>query len=169
MNLCHNCKKETNNPMFCSRSCAAITNNKLMPKRRSKNKCKFCNTPVQHKTLYCSGICKDLAVKQRKANRPAKQSATISHLKWRHKRKLKYIEYKGGKCENCGYDKCPAVLEFHHLDPSKKDFSITSHKSPKVWELVKPELDKCILFCANCHREEHFKIDNPTLPDELIP
>lgn len=31
------------------------------------------------------------------------------------------IEYMGGKCVRCGYDKCQAALEFHHLDPSKKD------------------------------------------------
>lgn len=37
--------------------------------------------------------------------------------RWRD-RKLFAIEYKGGKCESCGYDKCPDVLEFHHLDPS---------------------------------------------------
>ena len=28
------------------------------------------------------------------------------------------VQYKGGKCERCGYNKCIRALEFHHLDPS---------------------------------------------------
>lgn len=39
--------------------------------------------------------------------------------------KLKAIEYKGGKCQICGYNKCTGALEFHHLDPTKKDFNIS--------------------------------------------
>jgi len=39
-----------------------------------------------------------------------------------HRRtKKKAIVYKGGKCQMCGYNKCPAALDFHHLDPSTKD------------------------------------------------
>ena len=67
--------------------------------------------------------------------------------------KLKCVEYKGGKCELCGYDKNISALEFHHVDSTQKDFGIsTTHR---VWELVKSELDKCMLLCANCHREIH--------------
>lgn len=32
------------------------------------------------------------------------------------------VEYKGGKCENCGYDKFIGALDFHHIDSSDKDF-----------------------------------------------
>ena len=53
------------------------------------------------------------------------------------------------------YDKCMSALEFHHLDPKEKDFSISTNI--KSLDLIKKELDKCILLCANCHREEHFK------------
>lgn len=42
----------------------------------------------------------------------------------REKLKKDAIEYKGGKCQICGYDKCDSALEFHHLDPSQKDFGI---------------------------------------------
>lgn len=69
--------------------------------------------------------------------------------------KNKAIKYKGGKCEKCGYDNIefPAVFDFHHLDPTAKDFAIGS--SSKSWKNIKPELDKCALLCANCHRIEH--------------
>ena len=32
------------------------------------------------------------------------------------------VQYKGGKCQICGYNKCPQALEFHHLSPNGKDF-----------------------------------------------
>lgn len=74
-----------------------------------------------------------------------------------HRRKLKRmaIEYKGGKCQICNYDKSIYALDFHHLDKNQKDFSI-ANKSYS-WERIKSELDKCILVCSNCHREIHEK------------
>ena len=67
------------------------------------------------------------------------------------------VAYKGGKCENCGYDHCMDALEFHHLNPLQKDFNISSKGYTRSWDRVKAELDKCILLCANCHREVHVK------------
>lgn len=64
------------------------------------------------------------------------------------------LEYKGNKCQCCGYDKCIAALEFHHLDPSAKDPNFVRMKNGQ-FEKMKPELDKCILVCSNCHREIH--------------
>ncbi len=75
---------------------------------------------------------------------------------FRIKRKQKCIDYKGGKCEKCGYKKCNSALEFHHLDPSKKDFGISQNGMPRSWEKVQKELDKCILICSNCHKELHY-------------
>ena len=68
--------------------------------------------------------------------------------------KAKAIEYKGGKCERCGYSKYVGALEFHHRDPTKKDFSI-GHGSIRSWARTKEELDKCIMLCSNCHKEVH--------------
>lgn len=75
--------------------------------------------------------------------------------KRRHKTKEILIEYKGGKCEICGYNKCVEALEFHHKDPTKKDFGIGQKGYTRSIELNKKEVDKCILVCANCHREIH--------------
>lgn len=69
--------------------------------------------------------------------------------------KLKAIEYKGGKCTKCGYDKCYAAMDFHHMDPTQKDFNLRDMIRIK-WNLVLLELDKCDLLCATCHREEHY-------------
>ena len=69
--------------------------------------------------------------------------------------KKKAVEYKGGKCECCGYNKCMAALDFHHVDSSEKD---SNWKKMRAWkfEKVKKELDKCRLVCRNCHAEIHY-------------
>lgn len=72
---------------------------------------------------------------------------------YRKRTKQELVKYKGGKCQICGYNKCNEALDFHHLDPSQKDFSLSGqHKSI---ELLKKEVDKCILLCCRCHREVH--------------
>jgi hypothetical protein len=65
------------------------------------------------------------------------------------------VEYKGGKCKRCGYDRCIEALEFHHTDPTKKDFNVSQYGYTRSWKRVVEELGKCIMLCANCHRELH--------------
>jgi hypothetical protein len=70
-------------------------------------------------------------------------------------RKIQYVIHLGGACLHCGlkYDgKNAALFDFHHRDPSTKDFTIRSR-----WDLSKvlPELEKCDVLCANCHRLHH--------------
>lgn len=76
----------------------------------------------------------------------------------RRRQKLKQIaiEYKGGKCEKCGYDKnIPWVYDFHHVEPGEKDFKISTYSGSE--KKMKEELDKCIMLCSNCHREIHYQ------------
>ena len=68
--------------------------------------------------------------------------------------KRKAIEYKGGKCQICGYKKSVSALEFHHKNASEKDHNFKHYRYWK-FDRIKIELDKCILLCANCHREQH--------------
>jgi hypothetical protein len=63
------------------------------------------------------------------------------------------VEYKGGKCQICGYNKCSAAFDFHHVDPREKDFTIS--KRMTTFGAIRKELDKCVLLCATCHREVH--------------
>jgi predicted transcriptional regulator len=92
--------------------------------------------------------------KNEKSNIPKKIRQSNSVISWRRRSKLKLIEYKGGRCEKCGYNKCQMALEFHHLNPSEKDFTIGG----KSWSFdkLKSEVDKCILVCSNCHKEIHY-------------
>lgn len=70
--------------------------------------------------------------------------------------KKELVDYKGGKCQKCGYNKCITALEFHHNNGNKD----TDIAKMIVYMLdiavLKKEADKCELLCANCHREEHF-------------
>lgn len=75
------------------------------------------------------------------------------------------IGYKGAKCCICGYNKCEEALEFHHLDSTQKDFGISDKGYTRSWSKVKKELDKCLLLCANCHREIHAGLQ---LPQEIV-
>lgn len=65
------------------------------------------------------------------------------------------VKYLGGKCAICGYNKSIASLDFHHVNPNEKDTSFYNLKA-KFSDKFKKELDKCILLCANCHRELHY-------------
>ena len=76
----------------------------------------------------------------------------------RKKVRQKAVEYKGGKCEICGYDRCIDALEFHHRDLSNKEFGISAKGYTRSWKKVVEELDKCLLICANCHRGLHAQL-----------
>ena len=105
-------------------------------------KCKWhsCeNELTGRRKQFCSVKCKN------------KQSVT----NFRKNLKKKAVEYKGGKCNICGYDRTHEALHFHHLDPNKKDFGIGAKGVTRVWEKVKIELDKTVCLCANCHAEVH--------------
>jgi DNA-binding CsgD family transcriptional regulator len=85
-----------------------------------------------------------------------KVSKTDAVISWRKRVKIKLVEYHGGKCEKCGYNKCIDALQFHHKDSNEKDFTIGG-KSYSL-ERLKKESDKCILLCSNCHIEIHHEI-----------
>lgn len=127
--------KTRNKPKIYTSSCLACGKDFSHIKRNSK---------------YCSSRCRA------KNNYYIRKNRAKSVVSWRQRTKNKAIEYKGGKCLVCGYNKCSGALDFHHVDPKEKDFSIS--KVTKGWDKVKDELDKCVLLCSNCHREVHHGI-----------
>jgi hypothetical protein len=68
--------------------------------------------------------------------------------------KKRAVEYKGGECQKCGYNKNYAALDFHHTDPMQKDINFKTSRH-WGWERLKKELDKCEILCRNCHAEFH--------------
>ena len=108
--------------------------------------CLTCNKLLIGKqTHYCSKECKVFK---------------YGRYKYQQKRgldrKLELLRSKGNKCSICGYCKSMKALEFHHLDPGAKEFKLdTRGLSGASWKRILLEADKCILLCANCHREVH--------------
>jgi DNA-binding CsgD family transcriptional regulator len=102
-----------------------------------------------------STVLKYVDVRRRtKMTEEERKRKNVEGVIWYRKRlKERAVEYKGGMCECCGYDRAIEALEFHHRDPKEKDFS-PSGKSVS-WERMRKEIDKCVLVCANCHREIH--------------
>jgi hypothetical protein len=83
---------------------------------------------------------------------------------WRKNSKVRIVKAMGSQCQVCGYSKCTDVLDLHHIDPTQKELSFGAIRAnPTSWTNIVIELRKCILLCANCHREIHAGIIN--LPD----
>jgi hypothetical protein len=73
----------------------------------------------------------------------------------RRRRRVKEIlvAEAGGCCRLCGYDRCRAALQFHHLDPSAKQFGVAENGMARSIERLRAEVRKCVLLCSNCHAE----------------
>ena len=59
----------------------------------------------------------------------------------------------GGQCALCGYSRCLAALEFHHVDPSTKRFAVAREGITRSIAKAREEARKCVLLCGNCHAE----------------
>jgi transposase-like protein len=79
------------------------------------------------------------------------RSAHVADRRRRVKRQL--IDEAGGACVLCGYDRCPAALQFHHLDPATKSFALSREGVTRSLARAREEARKCVLLCANCHAE----------------
>lgn len=81
--------------------------------------------------------------------------------------KLAAVKLLGGCCMRCGWIGHVAAFQFHHRDPSQKDFGIGAVAN-KSWAVIKKELEKCDLLCANCHHIEHATAySDPLMAEEL--
>ena len=102
-----------------------------------------------------------MAKRETRRDQDRREDMIKAVAKRRRKVREMAVSHKGGKCNLCGYDRCLEALEFHHLDPSQKDFAISQRGHSRSWERVRKELDKCVMLCANCHREIHAGLQLP--------
>lgn len=115
--------------------------------------------------------CKECCQKSSKARYDEQKSLGKKHnqdrLDRRRAIKQELVNSLGGCCSQCGYNKSLAALEFHHPDGSK-DYQVSemlldaTGKNGKFLRAVQEEAAKCIILCANCHREFHDKTLAPT-------
>jgi ribosomal protein L44E len=73
----------------------------------------------------------------------------------RRRTKLRAVAWFGGSCYGCDEVHLAQLYEFHHWDAHDKDFGIASNGVARSWEKIVAELEKCVMLCANCHREVH--------------
>lgn len=73
-----------------------------------------------------------------------------------HRKRARIAETKIEEgCKICGYNKSPASLTFHHLNPDEKNGSIcTLTNDGASWKKLQNEMDKCEILCRNCHQEK---------------
>lgn len=83
-------------------------------------------------------------------------------IRW-NRRKIRAVEYLGGRCMRCGFQGHPITFDFDHRVPADKQFDWNKLRL-RAWDAVKAELDKCDLLCSNCHRLRHM---NPALWPDL--
>lgn len=102
---------------------------------------------------YCSNACKQRCHYHRVKKQPnTYYSQTMRALR----RKLSFVLEMGGCCTKCGYDANLAALQFHHLDASQKEIQLDARRlSNTRVSVLRAELSKCVLLCANCHIEVH--------------
>lgn len=143
----------------CTR-CASCRNQRNL---KSNCECKVCKKELYRRpsllkkeNIFCSYGCRNkyFSGDQGKRKPKPKRNRSWDQRSIKYK-KEKAVIYKGGKCERCGYDKCIGALEFHHINPEDKIYAV-KNLMVRRWELIQQEIDKCILLCANCHREEHW-------------
>src|SRR4030042_3744584 len=145
---------------------------KYLKKNYSKNSdmkeiCKRLNRSVR--AIQHKGIRLGLSRPRFPSNNPSnKQSRKVIDKRYYEKNKKKVYQRKmarrrkikqemvnllGGKCKSCGYNKCIDALDFHHL--GDKEGHVTTLLKNESRQKVLKEAKKCILLCANCHREVH--------------
>lgn len=176
---CLNCGEETKNPKFCNRKCAAEINSKLNIEKLWRGECKDCGITCSNRYSRCEKcrdiyhnnvnnghclICGILQTTKNSVKRTYKNGwnpycnpcGVQKDILYRREIKLSLINYKGGCCQQCGYNVCPAALQFHHIDPNIKEFNISKFRIRKLTDSMKLELEKCLILCSNCHFEHHY-------------
>lgn len=72
-----------------------------------------------------------------------------------HKKQEELNNYKKQlSCKKCGENRF-YLLDFHHINPKEKEYSISSNPNAS-FQTIQKEIEKCIVLCSNCHREFHY-------------
>jgi hypothetical protein len=86
---------------------------------------------------------------------------------WRVKKHNQMVELFGAKCCICGYNRTRVTFDFHHVDPGTKEKTVSSYlTNPCGLKKLVVELSRCVMVCANCHRETHAGLS--TIPADAI-
>ena len=118
---------------------------------------KYCYRCKEEKPI--ESFSKDKTKKDGRSS-DCKTCRKISIRKTRDRKIIFSLDYKGGKCLDCGkslsFPENKGEYDFHHTDPSTKVSRMNQLFKDKAsdYRLVQ-ELDKCVLLCKTCHIKRH--------------
>ena len=156
MPICNKCDKSFPNLLFIDGKQRNLCNRKYCIECSpfgAHNTRNFDTPRFEDREIQCERCSKFYIFRRHKGMTTRHCSGCKTTLR-RNAVKRKCLDYKGGKCCICSYDKCASALSFHHLDPTQKDFNLSDNYH-KAWKVLELELDKCILVCQNHHAEIH--------------
>jgi hypothetical protein len=120
----------------------------------SKNEDEFSKNDYDNLSSWCKSCKRERARQWYKDNKVA---VNKKQQQYRKERYQWFVDYKATlKCERCN-ENHPAVLDFHHIDPNAKEFTVSDQVWTKKQEVVMDEIKKCIVLCSNCHRKLHWE------------
>lgn len=109
------------------------------------------------RTYRCTECLREYSQQHYRANSESYKKRILAD---KRKKKEFINEVKASsKCSICGESR-PWCLEFHHLDGEDKDFNIGDTYRNYGIDRLKNEMSKCIIVCANCHKDIHYKERN---------
>ena len=136
----------------------------LLKEDREKLRCKECCEELPITSFFKRGFNKQGHQQYDSRCKQCSKEHTKKYRK-RHNprdlglRKIKcdYVEEIKTECAECGYNRCAAALDFHHINKETKVGGIAEFESNGkiTLEMLKEEIRKCVVLCANCHRELH--------------
>jgi len=143
---CKNCKAKTQNPAFCSKSCAASYNNKLYPKRKPQQRyCKHCQTEVFNRRTVCDDC--NPAIVDWSTKRLSDMVGLRNYQRHSRIRGLARKAYIASglpkECSQCGYDKHYEICHIRAIKDWPENTVITDINS----------IDNLLALCRNCHWE----------------
>lgn len=145
MKNCDNCGKETTNPRFCSKSCAAIKTNKEYPKRKPEGNCAGCSQSIKSSRKYCKlcfpiYYCKDITLDEAIYSKHYRSNA---YSLIRNRARNLMLREGHNSCSQCGYNK---HVEIGHKKP------ISSFEGNTLLSVINHK-DNLLVLCPNCHWE----------------
>lgn len=86
-----------------------------------------------------------------------KERLLVANTAYKRKKWQEWKDYKSGlNCVKCGFGHI-AALDFHHVDPTEKEYDVNRLISNGQFKKAEEELRKCVVLCANCHRVHHYE------------